>query len=557
MAVSSQYLANLLPFAAQQGVLPGYSGGTLPGYGTFNAGAPGNIPPPPPPPDLVPAGPPLPPPMAPAAPEAPALVPAPEPLAAQAAPPTALIATRTPGSAAREVSTVGPQQTALIEDATKKRVEALVEQQQLGVQQQQEAIKHYQDANVREEARLAGAQAAQANEQVELSRRSQAIDDAVSKRSVEPPTSYWADKSTGAKIGMALAAAIGSFGAALTNGKNPAMELLNADMQRDLNTKELRFRQQTGEANARVDAAQANFNNMARQVGIHAARDIEAASQQNIVANQAKILAAKTGIPDLIGKTDGMIAELGAKAAEFKAQAMLKYQPATAGGVTYTDPKIGIEMTRTEALKHRQGQEERKETQAGKVDLQNLENEGKLASSRATTKVDAVTKGTQFIASHLGTAKIPQAMKSYQHALKLNDAYEKSGGSGIGAVANGIYASGAAARKGYKTAFGQKALEAQQAWGLAEGDMVSAMSGAGVPQQEMDTRWAPAFRGAGDPADRRAVLMAAQARLQQQVDTIMAGAGPEAAEQFKANMSGIQGDQGTNSSTGIPERAAR
>src|SRR5262249_39734102 len=65
MPVSQDFLANLLPIAAaQQGALPGYTGGTLQGYGTFNAGAPGHAPAPPPPPVAAPPPPPAPPPPA-------------------------------------------------------------------------------------------------------------------------------------------------------------------------------------------------------------------------------------------------------------------------------------------------------------------------------------------------------------------------------------------------------------------------------------------------------------------------------------------------------------
>jgi hypothetical protein len=547
MPISQNFLANIMANAgipsAQRGVLPGYTGGSLQGYGTFNAGAPGNVAPPPAP--IVPEAPPpmaaiAPQPAAPPPPEqqpqvgvaAPELVPAPTP---QLAPQPKLIAMQHAGTAAHEINTVGEKAQALTGDALMQRNQAVESGRAQQSQAYNETINAAQKEYDRQQGIQAGAQAAQANEQAELLQKRNSIDAAVQQRTVTPITSYWADKSTAAKIGMTLSAALGSFGAAFArngNGQNPALAALQSDIQSDLNTKEMRFRQQQGEANAKVDSAQAAFNNAAKQFGIHGAREIENAASQQMIANQAKVLAAKTGLADMNTKADQVIGELYARADESKASA-LKLIQKTGPTTGYIDPNIGIEMNRKEALNWRQKDIESTKAQEGKLELQGVENEGKLAASRATTRVDATTKGTQYIATNLEKSGIPEARANLNTALSLSAAAR---GVGDSAPSRLIWN---ASPWLYGKTFSDEAAAREQAFQSLANVKIKNEAGGSVTQGEWD-RQVKALYGGGTEKARQQAIESLNRILDAQEENTFAGAGPEATAAYKTNREALK-----------------
>ena len=71
------------------------------------------------------------------------------------------------------------------------------------------------------------------------------------------PDNYWAEKSTGQKIGIGIAMILGAYGAANT-GQNSAVEVINKAIDRDLDTQKANYTAKKGVA-AELDSAYAKF----------------------------------------------------------------------------------------------------------------------------------------------------------------------------------------------------------------------------------------------------------------------------------------------------------
>lgn len=543
MPVSNQFLAGLLPLANQQGVggaLAQYGGGSLPGYGQFN------VPPPP-------AAAPLPPPPAPppaVAPQvavaptegAPPPVPIPDPQAAPAtlsqlpgAPPMPhLLQVRGKGVAAHEEDTVGSRQKGLIEGSYVSQAAGVESAAEHLMKGQDEVISALEAQRVQNEV---AREAAKEDQRRELQVRQEAqdgINRSVQERtSVERPTDYWADKSVGSRVMMTLALALGGFAAGKSGGPNQAMAMLNADMDRDIKTKELRYRQQSGEANAKVDAAQQAFNNNVRSGGLEYARDVEKASQAAMLANQTGIMAAKSKREDIQARAVETIGNLMAEKQKHEATAMIKFVPKAGGGVSFLDPKTGLPLTQAQAFKIQSEREARGEEFAGKAQLQQIENEGKVAASHATQRVDATTKGTQFISSQMQQAGLPGMRAQVEQAMALQ---QQVGDKGSGAIAQGLWARSPLA---YGQLYGKEAAAREQAFQSLANYNIKQTSGGAVSESEW-TRNVAALYGAKTEEARQQAIEAINENMQRAENNIYAGANPESVAQYRANLAAVQ-----------------
>lgn len=457
------------------------------------------------------------------------------------------VITKGKGSAARELLTQGPTQLALQNEAQKTResgVEQVADLQEQAVLRQAMAAQVSKDEAM---GRHQGATAAVAEQQRQLAEANQKTAQAREEGGqVAPITDYWADRGAGSRIVNAIAMAVAGFGQAISGqgGPNPVMQMLQSDMDQDLRTKQLRFQQQTSAKSAKKDAAQQYYDNLAKQFGVSGANELVAASQRDIAAREAEIRGASSKIPEIQANAAKLATELRAQGDERHANA-IKYVQAQAGQQMVFDPAIGVPVPLKDYQKYKVDQAKEGYQQTGRVELAGMK-EG----------ADKSQKGAQFMAEKLATAKIPETVEVMKDAAA---ALRATGGKGIGTLENKAFQSGDLSRAAYQSLYGEKAVKAQQAWALAEGSMVNSLSGAGVSNEEMQTRWAPAFRGANDVNSRLRVIAEAEKRLKEQERNIAAGAGPEGAAAYRSNLAVERGPAAgaTNAQTGITERAAR
>lgn len=104
---------------------------------------------------------------------------------------------------------------------------------------------HAQEQGLRDQNYVDGMQkAAVANQQqmqVEAAERKRQADDFATKLAqndkdlaANAPKNYWADKSTGSKIGAAIAIGLGAYASAYTGGPNGALQIINDAIKRDV-----------------------------------------------------------------------------------------------------------------------------------------------------------------------------------------------------------------------------------------------------------------------------------------------------------------------------------
>lgn len=530
------FLQTVLP--AAQAALPGYTGGSLQGYGTFNAGAPGNAPAAPPP--ITPVAPPaMPAPMS-------VQPPAPEPLMSMqppmatqanmsvqpsvsgapgaAAPPQSQIRLMagTGGTPAHEVATMGPKALELNKQALKEETDANREATDMMVLAKAQQAAGADEAYGRAKQDHDAAAAVQAANQRQVAQANQAALDAVKAHSeVAPITDYWSDRTAFQRIGAGLSILAAGIGQAISGDKkdNPAAQMLQADMDRDLRTKQLRFQQQQAGAKAKVDAAQDHYNNLVRQVGMDPANDIVAASQRQMVAAEADKKAALETIPALKA---GYVKAAGAMRAEsdrYLAKAAIGYKQATAGtGPTVFDPAIGINVPLKQYQEYAVKRAQEDQQQQGRTDLAAMKGENKKG----------VQEGVQFVSKQMQQAKIPQLRETLNEAMKWQQA---AGDSGTGRIARAAWAMSPMV---YGSAFGEEAAAREQAFQSLANAQIKETSGGAVSDSEW-SRNVAALYGARTDAARQQALDAMNASLEKAERNIYAGAGPEAAAEYKSN----------------------
>jgi hypothetical protein len=456
--------------------------------------------------------------------------PPPEP-PAPGVPQPKLIATISPGTKGHEVTTAGESQKENIKDANKLRLEG-VQSAVKGQDKSQQAIIDAANQGIAEQtARQEAARQTMAKNQVQLDEDQAKINMAINQRAETPMTDYWADKSTGSRVMATLGLAMGAFAASLRGTENGALKMLNADMDRDLKTKQQRYMQEKGQADAKRDAAQNAFNNHVRQFGMAAASDIEAGAQRQILSLQAMKMAATAKRPEIQGQGAQIAQNLKADAKEYEAKALTKYVPPTGPTVKYKDPDIGIDMTRKEALEWRQKNIAAEKSQEGKLAV------AALKGGAAGRKQDDTNR--RFIAEKMQIADVPGTLTAIEDTKK---AMQKSGDSGLGLAGNAIWNHGPVGRKIYKQLYGADAANREQLWQTTVNKTLKAMSGVAVSPSEM-TRLQAQLEGAHDAEARKLALEESDKTLRAAQNNIFAGAGPNATAEYKSNLSNEQAPQ--------------
>lgn len=109
------------------------------------------------------------------------------------------------------------------------------------------------------------------------------------------PERYWAKKGTGARFLAAIAAGMGAFGAALTGGKNFALEIINKAVDEDIDAQKSMFDMQMKKGNEKVARAQTMYGMMRERFSDEAT----ALAATRVAANEAAQARLKTAMAGL------------------------------------------------------------------------------------------------------------------------------------------------------------------------------------------------------------------------------------------------------------------
>jgi hypothetical protein len=523
MPFNDDFMSKVMPaVGAYQGLplqpsfVPGVPNIGLGGQAVMPPPAPADVPfgPPSPPPQIVPSGP-VAPPVSVAGPIPPATMPDNRP-----------IVTHTPGTPAHEMLTKGPTALGLENASYAERQAGNEEATRYAVQSQDERLHAAQKAYEIADAHQAGAQAAIAENQKKLMAANDLVGRETNARAADPITDYWADRGLGAKIGAALSIAVAGFGQAISGnqGPNPAMAILQADMDRDLRTKQLRFQQQTSNQNAKKDAAQQRFDNLAKAVGLDAATHIEAAAGHEKAAAQAEMLAAKSGIPEVMARGAKIAADLRAEADLKKADAV-KLVQARAGGTQAILPGNPFPVG-TPEFKAFEDRLKSQEEQSGKERVAEISSENRGDKRRQLA--------TQFIAEKAQSADVPGTLSALdQAAAEL----KKGNSAGIGITGSAVKSVGGP--RVYGMIYGKDAAQREQDWQMLSAQVMHTITGAGMSDRERE-RYDVMLNGAGTPEARAHAIAAARTAIVRKFNSIKAGAGVEAARAYDANLQELQ-----------------
>lgn len=512
-----------------QAILPPTDPGSGPPGNPGLIGPPPPGPPPPPPGTFAGGFSPAPPPpatvAAPASYAAQGQVPQPSPPAPPPAPRT--IVTQTGATPAHEALRVGPTQIGLLNRAEGERiagVEGAAEFEKKAALQQAMAATVARDEAA---AQMQAQQQAEADQQKQLAEAGAKVRAASESTQQTPITDYWADRSTGKKIGNALMIGLAGFGQAISGDKGPnqAMAMLQGEMDRDLRTKQLRFQQQSEQNKNKKDIGQQQFDNLVRQFGMVPAKDMWAAAQRQKVAAEASIQAATAKIPETDANLVKLKSDLLAQADERRATALMQYIPAQGGQQQYIHPDLGVQMSRKEYLEYVQKRSLEGQQQEGRVQI-----EGLKAGAKGG-------EGTKFIAEKLQAANIPRTLSAVDDAAKDYGAGDGKPVDESGLGPGGKYVWETYGPKAYEVLHGKKAAQREQNWAIVKDETLKSLVGRVTP--EMYDRMQSALDGANSADSRRHLLDVTRRQLQSQANTIKAGAGQGAAAAFDENLGAV------------------
>jgi len=542
MPFSDDFMQKVMPAInappTQPGLVPGYPNV---GYNP-NAITPINMPagPPLPPmpsgPDKLAGGQSVQPPPA-SVPEPMSYVPAPPPAAPAPPPPPQFGITG--GAPAHESLQAGPTQIGLLNRATEGRVGGVEEATRL---QQEAVLRQAMQASVAREdaeARAQGAAQAMAAHQKRLDDANDRIGQANQRLQQQVPiTDYWSDRGIGKQIVAGLSIALSEFGKALSGagGPNPALQMIQQDMDRDLKTKELRAQQQERGAMLARDVGQQHFDNLVREFGLDPAKDIYAGAMRDKLAAEAEMRAAATKLPEIQAQAATVAANLRAEADDYKAKALLKY--VGAGGRMVFDPQIGYPVPETEYRKFKVDMAKEGVQQQGRETLASMKGEGG----------EHADINRRFIADKMQTAQIPGTIAALDQAAKGLQGND----SGMSIPARQIYGHGEYGRALYGKLFGEAAAQREQAWGNVTSQVIHSLTGAQANAEEIK-RYKAMLDGAGTVEARANAIQKARETLLEKQRNILAGAGPRAATEYLQNMQDLTPPPNVNPTTGIAE----
>jgi len=114
------------------------------------------------------------------------------------------------------------------------------------------------------------------------------------------PHRFWSSKTTGGKIGSTIGLILGGMGSAVTGGPNPALQVLNRQMDADIDAQKT----QLGIKNTLLADNYKKFGTMME------AENATRLQQAAILEGQIKLAAARSGSLDAQGRADQLIGQL-------------------------------------------------------------------------------------------------------------------------------------------------------------------------------------------------------------------------------------------------------
>lgn len=423
---------------------------------------------------------------------------------------------------AHEVATVGPKALQHLENAKEEEIRASNKVADL---QQTAATNQILAAQVAKDdasAQIAGVQAAQLQEQQQRADAAKRVQQAGAGLD-KPITDYWSDKSTGSKIALTIAAALGQLGAGIAGkgGANPVMGIINSAIENDARTKQLNYQRGL----AKKDAAQQDYNNVVQQIGLGPTNDRYIAAMKQKAGAEAAMQAAQSKIPEVQANAIKFQADQNAQAEEYLGKAATKLvqaqkvapQFALSGNPIPVDAKTGF------AAYEKRG--EQAAEQQNKLDVAGMARSGKT------------DEGTKFIAQELAQKKIPEAQAAIQRARDAMTPSQDNPDAQVGMGLPGKYLKSAAGDYAYKVVHGQKALSREKDWETATADVMKSYGG--VLTEAEYKRYSNMLNAANTPEDRSNTLAMMQQKLDAATQSIAAGAGPEAWARYKANQAAV------------------
>lgn len=421
---------------------------------------------------------------------------------------------------AHEVATVGPKALQHLENAKEEEIRASNKVADL---QQTAATNQILAAQVAKDdasAQIAGMQAAQLQEQqqrADAARRVQQAGAGLDK----PITDYWSDKSTGSKIALTIAAALGQLGAGIAGkgGANPVMGIINSAIENDARTKQLNYQRGL----AKKDAAQQDYNNVVQQIGLGPTNDRYIAAMKQKAGAEAAMQAAQSKIPEVQANAIKFQADQNAQAEEYLGKAATKLVQAQKVAPQFTLPGNPIPVSGQAAFGALEKRGEQAAEQQNKLDVAGMARQGKT------------DEGTKFVAEQMQHAKIPERLAAINKAAQsmTPTAANPNAREGIGPVADYVKKVGGA--WGYSKYYGENAGKREQDWEQVTAAIKNSITGAGMSDKERE-RLDAMLEGAKSPEARANSIDTIRRELQNQMDTIGAGAGPDAYARYQQNL---------------------
>lgn len=127
------------------------------------------------------------------------------------------------------------------------------------------------------------------------------------------PNRLWASRSTGAKIGSVFAIMLGGIGMGIAGqpGKNPAMDYLNAAIERDVKAQELNISKKGNALRFYADQTK----------DLMAARQLALADAKDLAALQLRVAASKYDKPEIKAQADVLASQLNVAATKDRQEA--------------------------------------------------------------------------------------------------------------------------------------------------------------------------------------------------------------------------------------------
>lgn len=420
---------------------------------------------------------------------------------------------------AHEVATMGPKTLQHLDNAN----EALQKANERVASIQETAAAHQaasaQVAKDEATAQMQGAQAAQAEEQRRVAAAGAKVQQA-SQGLDRPLKDFWSDQSTGTKIGLTIAAMLGQAGAGIARqgGTNPVMAIIDNAMQADLKTKQMNYQRGLD----KKSAAQQDFNNVVHQIGMAPAAELYQSALKAKIAAEAQQQAAIAKTPEIQANAIQQFGGLIAKSEEQKANAtklvaQQKVEP------KYALPGNPIPVPASAAFGALEKRGEQAAEQQNKLDIAGLAKQGKT------------DEGTKFVAEQMQHAKIPERLAAINKAAQSMTPTEANPDAreGIGPVADYVKEIGGS--YGYSKYYGEAAGKREQDWEQVTAAIKNSITGAGMSDKERE-RLDAMLEGAKSPEARANSIDTIRRELQEQMNTIGAGAGPEAYARYQQNL---------------------